>query len=228
MHEPIDYSCWNFKGMGENILHLFSDIEKKLWTIALPFQDKRDDLGHVENVTYFALKLLEYLGGKRGIIIPAAILHDVGWSRMTQEELGQFYLPNWKEFEPRLRKRHQEEGTKIANELLCDIDYPEEYLLDILEIISQHDTREGFISQEDGLVRDADKLWRYTLPHIKLNLRNRGTPVEELCEHILKRSKELGFFYSETARDIAGIEMERAVKEFAMQNKNESKRQNLY
>jgi len=31
---------------------------------------------------------------------------------------------------------------------------------EILEIISHTDTRKGFISKNEGLVRDADKLWR--------------------------------------------------------------------
>ena len=185
----------------------------------MPYQDKRDDKGHAENVTYFALKLIDYLRGNREIIIPAAILHDTGWSQMTKKELGQFYLPNWKDFEPALRKRHQEEGLKVANRLLEDIEYPEEHLWDIFEIISQHDTREGFISKEDGLVRDADKLWRYTLPHIKLNIRNRGTNPDKLYEHVLKRSEQPGFFYSDTAKEIARIEMAHALEEYKKENK---------
>lgn len=218
-HKPIDYSTWNLDGRGDNIFALLSSIEKRLWEHALPYQDKRDDAGHAENVTYFALKLIEYLGEKREIIIPAAILHDTGWSQLTREELGQFYLPNYKDFEPALRKRHQEQGVKVANRLLEDIEYPEEHLLSILEIISQHDTREGFLSLEDGLVRDADKLWRYTLPHFKLGLEKRkGDPVygnpKTFYEHVLKRSKQPKFFFSGAAKEIARIEMEHTLKEY--------------
>jgi len=207
IYKPIDYNTWNFDGQGSNIIHLLSHIEKEIWNITLPFQDKRDDTGHAENVTYFALKLLEYLPGKREIVIPEAILHDIGWSQLTQEELDQFYLPNWQDFEPELRKRHQEEGVKLANQLLEKVGYSKKYIPQILEIISQHDTRKGFFSQEDGLARDADKLWQFTLPHWKIFVEKREIKPEVAHLEVTQRISKPEFFYSDIAKQIAKIEL---------------------
>jgi hypothetical protein len=208
--KTIDYDHWDFSGQGNNIESMLQKIELDIWNAALPFQDKRDDAGHAEIVTYFALKLNDYLVGRREIIVPAAILHDTGWSQMSKEEVEQFYLPNWKDYEQKLRQRHQEEGVKMARSLLADSKYPLDYIDDIAEIISQHDTRREFFSREDGLVRDADKLWRYTLPHLELMLAKRDTDAEKAYDHDLARIIEPGFFYSEFSKKIARSEMEHA------------------
>src|SRR3989338_393790 len=160
-YEPIDYTKWNFDGKGNNIINSLSPIEQKIWNIALPFQDKRGDTGHAENVAYFTLMLTDILKGKREITIPAVILHDTGWSQLKENELNQFYGSLGTELEQQLRYRHQEEGVKFSEKLLTDLEYPSEFIDPILEIISQHDTRKGFYSKEDGIVRDADKLWRF-------------------------------------------------------------------
>jgi len=206
MYTCIDYSGWDFSGLGKNILPSLNETEKKIWHDALPFQDKRDDTGHAEFVAYFTLNLLESVAAKREIAIPAAILHDIGWSQLSAEEMAQFYLPNWRDFEPKLRAKHQEEGVKLARRLLEERCL-EERLQNILEIISQHDTRKGFYSPEDGAVRDADKLWLFSVPCCLLSLKKRdfGKPLySQLTEWLTKD----GFLYSEISKDIARLELE--------------------
>jgi putative nucleotidyltransferase with HDIG domain len=208
MHKPIDYSTWNFDGKGNNILPLLNESEKDIWEIALPYQDKRDDSGHAECVAYFALKLTDLLRADRRITIPAAILHDIGWSQMTKEELVEFYLPDFKEREPRLRKRHQEEGVILAKKILESIGYDKSRAERIVEIISEHDTRKGFLSLEDGIMRDADKLWRFTLPEMRIFITKR---VSSPAEHYEKKSSHIsepGFFYADASREMAKIELD--------------------
>lgn len=218
-YTSIDYKKWNIDGKGNNLLELMSPIEKDIWQKALPYQDKRRDTGHAENVVYFALKLLEIIDAKREIVIPAAILHDIGWSQMTKEELNSFYLPNWRDYEPALRKRHQDLGVNSAEEILGEVDYPNEFYKNILDIISQHDTRKGFLSKEDGVVRDADKLWRYTLQHFKIALKERKDDLvgiysskDGIYSHLLKNITKPDFFYSNIAKEIARIELENTIK----------------
>jgi len=211
-YKSIDYKNWNFNGKGLNILKDISSTEKKIWKIALPFQDKRGNIGHTEFVTYFAIKLNNYLKGNRNITIPAAILHDVGWGQLTKKELKQFYLPNWKDFEPELRKRHQEEGIKLAKKLLNKINYSQNQINEILEIILQHDTRIGFFSKNDGIVRDADKLWRFTLPLFRLVLKKRGTIFKKSYKRCLEDINKKGFFYSGFSKKIAKKELENTLK----------------
>ena len=145
-HQPIDYENWNFDGQGNNIIDRLSLTEQEIWKTALHLQDKRDDSGHAETVTYFALNLLEHLEAERKIVIPAAILHDIGWSQLSQTERNLFKDSNMKKYEPILRARHQEEGMKISQQILKEVNYEPQHIPEIVEIISKHDTRKGFLS----------------------------------------------------------------------------------
>jgi len=213
-YKPIDYSTWDFSGKGKNITTLLTPIENETWKKALPFQDKRDDKGHAEVVTYFALKLLEQIKTKREIVVPSAILHDTGWSQMSKNELELFRDENWKRYEQVLRARHQEEGVKVAKEVLTKLDYVEEEQEEVLEIISQHDTRKGFLSLEDGIVRDADKLWRFSLSEV-IAVKNRwGMSFDEWKAGKKELTEKEGFFYSDFARQIARIELENTLESY--------------
>jgi len=213
VYTPINYDSWNFEGKGVNILHLLSPIELKIWNSAFPFQDKRDDKGHAEFVTYFALNLLKQIKAERGIVIPAAILHDIGWSQLPRTEIERFYLPNWRDYELELRKRHQEEGIKVAERILTFQEYPKEFTSEILSVISQHDTRKGFYSPEDGVVRDADKLWQFTLPHWEIFLTIRNFSPEDLYR-LLKDRISTTTLYSRISPKIAELELENTVTSF--------------
>jgi len=212
-YAQIDYSKWNFDGSGLNIRGSLTPLEVSIWEAALPHQDKRFDKGHAEAVTYFALKLLDYVDADRSIVVPAAMLHDIGWSKLSPEEIDQFYLPNYKDFEPMLRKRHQEEGVTFARGILDALQYPQSHTDHILEIISQHDTRKGFYSVEEGVMRDADKLWRYTVYEIGLVTRKRNKTVDWFIKESSGCISKDGFFYSDSAKKIALVELENALAE---------------
>lgn len=172
-HKPIDYGTWDRSGIGINIDSLLNSEEREIWESAWPYQGKRKDPEHTEIVTYFGFKLLEHLEGNRNVVIPAAILHDTGWGLMPKERTALFMQENWREYETELRKEHQEAGKNFALGLLIGMKYPLEHREHSVEIISQHDTRKGFYSLEDGIVRDADKLWRFTLFGIEIATKTR-------------------------------------------------------
>jgi len=224
-YKPINYKIWDRTGQGNNILSLFTPLEKDIWLKAYDFQDKRDDAGHVENVTCFAVKLIEYIPkANRNIVIPAAILHDTGWSQMTDTELKLFYISNWKDYEKPLRENHQKKSVEVADKILTQVKHPQEFRRDILEIISQHDTRDGFSSLEDGVVRDADKLWRYTLPHLELTLNKRNKTPEELREDVYGYFSKPKFFYSDISKEIGRIEFEHAMEIYKIRESKEDKK----
>ncbi len=205
-YKPIDYKTWNFDGTGKNIKPLLSDDEKKLWDAALEFQDSRKgEKGHAETVTYFAINLILHTGGKRQIIVPSAILHDIGWSKLHPVERQLFYIPQWERYESILRQRHQEEGEKLAKEILRTMPSFSRYSNDICEIISQHDTRKGFLSQEDMIMRSADVLWRFTPTIIKIGAEQRNWDEKEVRRRQVEWKKSLG---NDVIREIADIEAE--------------------
>ena len=217
-YQPLDYKKWDFTGKGRNIIRLLSPIEFDIWKKALSYQDKRRDIGHAENVLYFALKLLDVINAKRELVILAAILHDVGWSRLSFRDRINALDSKHPNF-LRDRLRHEKEGVKIAKKILKEVNYGSKLSSEILEIIEGHDTRKGFISKEDGVVRDADKIWRFTLTHHDvISKRLKESPKKysrpkAFYNHFLKNITLPGFFYSDAAKEIAKIEIENTFKQ---------------
>jgi len=208
--KSVDYDSWDFSGKGKNIIYLLTSKEKAIWDAALPYQDKRNDRCHAEFVTYFTLKLTELLKGKGDITIPAAILHDIGWSQLPKSELKKFYDSIGTEQELKLRKRHQEEGIKLAKKILTKCQYPRGLIKEILEIVSQHDTRKGFYSNEDGIVRDSDKLWRFTYPAMRIVMREKDYTFNQIKDLMSKEMNRKNFFYSYITKNIALLELKRS------------------
>ncbi len=217
IYKPIDYSTWDFSGKGKNIVNFLNDVEMKIWNDAHQYQDKRQDKGHAEVVTYFALELLKHIDGNREIVTPAAILHDIGWSQMFDEERKLFRTPIFTKYEPVLRERHQEEGVKLAKKLLKK--YSQKFMPEILEIISKHDTRKGFYSKEDGVVRDADKLWRFTFFDCETGRREYKFAFEDIIKKVKASFDRKNFFYSQKSEEIARIEFNNTLKYYESKRK---------
>ncbi len=180
-------------------------IFQKIWDLSFKYQNKRDDAGHVEIVVDSAEKLLKLVPANEDIVIPAAILHDIGWSKIPKGERFRIFAGDLTPEENRLlRIRHQEEGVKLAKQILLDVSYPEEFTKHILEIISQHDTRDGCFSKEDGIVRDADKMWIFSRKGFEADLRRRkDTSVQWYFDYVQKKLDNPKFFYSKEARKMA-------------------------
>ncbi|MDD5254361.1 MAG: HD domain-containing protein [Candidatus Nanoarchaeia archaeon] len=184
------------------------EIFEKIWKLALPYQDKRDDIGHAETVLFYALKLIKPEDADEDIVIPAAILHDIGWSQLPKKErLSIFGNKLSKKRIIEVQKKHEKFGVELAKEILKKTNYNKELDDEILEIISGHDTREGFISKNEGIMRDADKLWRFSNKGFWADIkRNKFTP-EFLLEKLRVKIDTPNFLYSETAKKIAREEL---------------------
>ena len=102
---------------------------------------------------------------------------------------------------PELRREHEIEGARLAREILVSIGYPANRIDAIAQIIDGHDTRNHAMSLEDGLVKDADKLWRYT-PHGLQTVR--GWFGYEVAEQLrLLEDWSRSRFFDEAARHMA-------------------------
>jgi hypothetical protein len=93
-------------------------------------------------------------------VLTAVIFHDVGWKMIPEEKLTASIGPKAKY--PELQRVHEEEGVKIARPLLEKLAVPGANIAQVLAIIDGHDTRKQAISDEDAVMKDADKLWRFT------------------------------------------------------------------
>lgn len=186
----------------------------KIWEAGLPYQDQRDDDGHARTALRYAKKLLELEGGEEDIIIPAIILHDVGYSQIPRERRMLIFDRSVSPEQQRdVMLEHEREGVRLAGEILTGLAYSPALVPEILEIISQHDSRKGFISRNEGLVRDADKLWRFSEENFSLKKNQDGDFRKKICESLETSLENPEFLYSESAREIARKELEERRKE---------------
>lgn len=193
-------------------------IHELVWELALPHQDKRNDSGHASVALKYAQELLEEITfANPDIVVPAIILHDIGWSQMPEEKLLIAYNHALKETEYYIAcLEHQIFALEPAMRILKEADYNPLLIPWILIIISQHDTRKGWYSFEDAIVRDADKLWRYSETHLRVGIKNTGwTKKEQIEEHLKKTEENIGqdgFFMTTNAKKIARRDFEKIYK----------------
>ncbi len=214
-----DFSNENNLIFSETVKPEIKEKFNKIWDLALPYQDKRDDEGHAESVLQFASKLVELEGADEDIVVPAAILHDIGWSKVPKEEAMKIFGNKIsKDAEAELRKKHEKIGVEMAREILEKINCDAEMTKEILEIISGHDSREEFISKNEGVMRDADKLWRFSEKGFWLDIERGGYVPERRHEMLKEKTNSSNFFYSEFAKKIAREELEKRKGEFNDKN----------
>ncbi|MCX6498095.1 MAG: HD domain-containing protein [Arthrobacter sp.] len=134
-----------------------------IWDRAAPFLRVRDNDAH----TLYALGLAQALldshpEADAAVVLPAIMLHDVGWSQVPPDEVLQAIAPGGGR--PDLVLLHEKEGARLAAQILADSGYDPGKVPAILDIIDGHDSRREALSIEDAIVKDADKTWRLS-PH---------------------------------------------------------------
>lgn len=140
---------------------------------ARPYLDTRSNEVHTSIAFRLALQLLAYYPeADASVVLPAVILHDVGWKMIPEEEQLTAFGPNMSNAD--LRRRHEKEGARIAGDILNQLEYDPMKSGEIIAIIDGHDSRETPLSLNDRLVKDADKLWRFTPEGVEIDHRRFG------------------------------------------------------
>lgn len=156
--------------------------------------------------------LLSHPAAEADVVIPAILLHDVGWKSIPEEEQVRGYGPRVED--ESLRRFHEIEGARIANEILSAVNYDPRKREMIVRIIDGHDTRLQALSEEDSLVKDADKMWRFTPVGVDFHHLEFGKP---LAEYVAWLGCQIDrWFFTERGKQMARealAEVERAVAE---------------
>lgn len=117
------------------------------------------------------------------VVRVAILLHDTGWARVDEDRiLTEGFSGDWRKAD--VRFEHERHGCDIAREVLPPLGYDEDFVLRVTEIIDGHDTRPEAKSLEDALVRDADRLWRFTPTGIALASSWFGLTPAEYCRRL--------------------------------------------
>lgn len=131
---------------------------RSIFDLAKPLLQTRHNEIHTLGSYGYALYLLSVEGGDPAVVIPAILLHDIGWSAVPEDQQLMAFGPVVTK--PELQRKHEVEGARLARILLGEIQYPEDLICKIERIIDGHDTRMEAADINDMLVQDSDKLFR--------------------------------------------------------------------
>ncbi len=139
-----------------------------VYELARPYLDTRDNDVHVQISFRFATQLVSaYPLANERVVLPAIILHDIGWKTVPEELQNSAFGPRMTR--PDLQRQHEIEGARMAGDIIDELGNLADVRDEIVEIIEGHDTRVEALSLNDQLVKDADKLWRFSIEGTRID-----------------------------------------------------------
>lgn len=175
------------------------DIDYRILQMAKPYLLTRKNDIHTDIAYRFAIRLLESEPGDPTVVIPAILCHDLGWSKVPEELQLSAFRP--KDFNPELRRIHEVEGVKLARQILLEVKYDPQKTVEILEIIDGHDSRLDTFSDNDKIVKDADKLFRYDPVGVQIDAERFEVEIDQHAQWLRERIEE--WFFTDTAKKLA-------------------------
>ena len=143
-----------------------------LWQTCKPYLEngRAIDLIHTRISTDLAWRLLrEGAKGDEDIVIPAVMLHDIGYSQIDDKDVYKkttFPDKANSQYDVHVKELHLTEGAKLAEKILKELNYPGYLIPLIAEIVRTHEDLQGNKPDQGDInrviVSDADKLHRYT------------------------------------------------------------------
>lgn len=189
-------------------------IYDKIWNQTIPYLQhcRPGDLIHTRVSLGIMEAILECEGGDADILIPAIMLHDIGWSQCPKELVKGFFddIRNADE-NKELRKQHMEAGACLSRRILEQLSWNPGNINTIVSIIAKHDIPEKMISPEEKKVFDADYAWRFTEQGFYLDLERFKLRPEEAIERLEEAKKNLK---TSTGKKIAYRELTLRKKDF--------------
>ncbi len=193
----------------DNVGEIKDPEHLSLFEKAEPFLRTRHNVIHTTIAYHCAMHLLTAEGGDPSIVIPAILLHDVGWSAIPEEQ--QLLAFGIEIRDPGLWRRHETEGAKLAAMILYEKGCPGDLVNAIIRIIDGHDTRTGALDLNDMIVRDADKLWRYSRTGFSIDANRFQCEPHKHVGWLTEGIKN--WFFTRTAAQLAREEVEKRQEE---------------
>jgi HD superfamily phosphodiesterase len=169
---------------------------------AEPYWQTRSNEIHVPDAFALAQQLLErHPEADADIVLPAILLHDCGYFLVPEEDHLKGLAGAPVGWDADITRRHEIEGARLAGEILAEVGYDPERTARIQEIVDGHDSREQALSLEDALVKDADKLWRFTENGVRICRVWMGRTPEAFMDFVESRIDD--WLLTEAGRDLA-------------------------
>lgn len=135
-----------------------------VWRACEPYMRARKNDVHIPLSFAWAQKLLdEYPEADRDICSLAILLHDIGWYSIDQDDIIEkgFSGPNMLTSD--IRYLHEAESVRLGTQVMRDTGWSQDVIAAVNQIVDGHDTRAEPRDMNDRIVRDADKLWRFSV-----------------------------------------------------------------
>jgi HD superfamily phosphodiesterase len=140
-----------------------------IYALAEPYWQTRSNEIHVPESYALAQELLAaHPEADPDIVLPAVLLHDIGYMAVPSDDHLKGLAGAVKGWEPDITRRHEIEGAALAGQILGEAGWDPQRTAAIQDIVDGHDSRAEAVSREDELVKDADKLWRYTESAVRI------------------------------------------------------------
>jgi CRISPR/Cas system-associated endonuclease Cas3-HD len=139
-------------------------LSEGLFKAAEKYMRVRQNDIHIPISYNYALRLIEkYPQANAALTEVAIILHDIGWYSIDEDDIFKKGFQSENFMQSDVRYLHESEGVRLSKPLLETLGYNADFIEKVGIIIDGHDTRSYAKSLEDEIVRDADKLWRFTV-----------------------------------------------------------------
>ena len=136
------------------------------WVAARPYMRARKNDVHIPLSYWYAERLLErHPEADADVVLLAIMFHDAGWAVIDEERIfreGFATGDGEVDLASDVRILHEKEGARLAAEALGG-EWDPSTVEEVVAIIDGHDSRLHALSRNDELVKDADKLWRYSV-----------------------------------------------------------------
>jgi hypothetical protein len=136
------------------------------WAAARPYMRARKNDVHIPLSFWYAERLLEHHPeADADVVLLAIMFHDTGWAVIDEDRIyREGFATGDQEVDlaSDVRILHEKEGARLAAEALGG-EWDAAVVEEVATIIDGHDSRLHALSRNDELVKDADKLWRYSV-----------------------------------------------------------------
>ncbi len=184
------------------------EINERVWKLALPYlkQGKSKDFAaHTKGVVKSMKFLLEHEKGDGDILIPAAILHDVGWSRVPLK----LQKSGSRQDRTNALKLHIKYAPPIIEKILKEAGYDRNRIKKVIMIVASHKFHNPR-SLDKRLLIDADAMSDALKEQFYSDAKSFGkTPLENY--EFRKRNR----FYTRAAESFFRKELEKRKTEIS-------------
>lgn len=132
--------------INQSMVDLSQDIQDEIFAAAYPYLQKgrpQWDIPHTKACMYWMKELIKHEGGNPRVLLPAIILHDIGYNEPGAIEN---------------KTEHMRLGAEIAKQILLNFSFTEEERAQIIHLVGMHDDLTKVHSHEEQLVFEADSL----------------------------------------------------------------------